>query len=258
MPPTGWREAGTAGDARVTGSTAGRAAAPVVDGDRPTLVVLLDHDALVRDLAALGRIACGEEAGRTGLVARTLAGDVLSPGDVRRLACEADLVPAVLGGDSEVLDIGRASRYATPAQRRALALRDRGCVFPGCHRPPEQCHKHHIRPWEWGGATDIDNLVLLCAHHHAECEPDPAKSPPHNWDIQLRDGVATLIPPLRVDRERKPLRHERFRRPPGSPPGRGGPVPSPGTVRPVTEEGAAHASIAHASIAHGDPPAALF
>ena len=67
---------------------------------------------------------------------------------------------------SEVLDVGRARRLATPAQRAALRVRDRGCVFPGCDRPSEWCQAHHLVPFEDGGATDLDNLCLLCSHHH--------------------------------------------------------------------------------------------
>lgn len=65
-----------------------------------------------------------------------------------------------------VLDLGREERYANRAQRRALAARDRGCAVPGCDRPPEHCDAHHIVFWDDWGATDLDNLVLLCRHHH--------------------------------------------------------------------------------------------
>ena len=85
---------------------------------------------------------------------------------VRRLACDARIIPVVLGGRSEPIDVGRAARAVTPAQRRALTLRDRGCVFPGCDRPPGWCDGHHIVHWADGGPTDIANLALLCNHHH--------------------------------------------------------------------------------------------
>jgi hypothetical protein len=64
------------------------------------------------------------------------------------------------------LDLGRASRFANRAQRRALAARDGGCAFPGCTRDHQYCDAHHITWWEQGGATDLDNLVLLCRFHH--------------------------------------------------------------------------------------------
>lgn len=83
-----------------------------------------------------------------------------------RLACDASVIRAVMAGKSEVLDLGRATRVVSRAQRRALVLRDRGCVFPGCNRPPGWCDAHHIWHWVKGGPTDIGNLVLLCRHHH--------------------------------------------------------------------------------------------
>ena len=72
----------------------------------------------------------------------------------------------VTDGASEPLDVGRASRTVSPAQRRALTIRDRGCVFPGCDRPPGWCDGHHIVHWADGGPTDLANLALLCHHHH--------------------------------------------------------------------------------------------
>ncbi len=68
----------------------------------------------------------------------------LSPSAVRRLACEAGIVPMVLGARSEVLDLGYTQRLITPAQRRALAARDQGCSYPGCTVPPMWCEAHHV------------------------------------------------------------------------------------------------------------------
>lgn len=64
------------------------------------------------------------------------------------------------------LAVGRLNRYATPAQRAALHRRDGGCIYRGCTRPPRRCHAHHIVDWRDGGATDLPNMVLLCAYHH--------------------------------------------------------------------------------------------
>ena len=89
-----------------------------------------------------------------------------APETARRLACDANVVRVVTGGASEPLDVGRASRTVSPAQRRALTIRDRGCVFPGCDRPPGWCDGHHIVHWADGGPTDLANLALLCHHHH--------------------------------------------------------------------------------------------
>ena len=70
------------------------------------------------------------------------------------------MIPAVLGNSGEVLDLGRETRLATTPQRRALGLRDRGCVFPGCTRPSNWCQAHHIIDWIHGGPSDMDNLKL--------------------------------------------------------------------------------------------------
>jgi Domain of unknown function (DUF222)/HNH endonuclease len=83
-----------------------------------------------------------------------------------RLACDTSVIRAVMAGRSEVLDLGRATRVVSRAQRRALVLRDCGCGFPGCDRPPKWCDAHHIWHWVSGGPTDIANLVLLCRRHH--------------------------------------------------------------------------------------------
>ncbi len=102
-----------------------------------------------------------------GLAAASLdAGERISAGEARRLACEAGIIPAVLGGASDVLDIGRKRRYHSEPQRIALALRDAGCTTIGCDRPPAMCHAHHDIPWSRGGPTDLKTGRLLCPRHH--------------------------------------------------------------------------------------------
>jgi len=102
------------------------------------------------------------------------------------------------------------TEYATPAIRATLELRDGGCVFPGCTTPARDCDAHHIIPWWAGGPTSLWNLVVLCPHHHGTVEPS------HNpdadrWKIRLReDGIAEIIPPLRVDPSQRPRLHARF------------------------------------------------
>lgn len=85
---------------------------------------------------------------------------------LRRLACDADVIPIVLGGRGEVLDMGRRSRLATPAVRRALISRDGGCLFPGCTVPATWTEAHHVVPWYVDGTTDVNQMVLLCPYHH--------------------------------------------------------------------------------------------
>lgn len=168
--------------------------APKVGGDRPRVVVTLDYDKLLRDAAAAGLIGDGEP---------------LSAGDLRRLCCDADLLPAVLGGPSAVLDVGRDCRLVPPDMRAALILRDGGCAFPGCKARPSECEAHHIIPWWIGGPTALWNLALLCHHHHALVEP-ARYGTRDQWEIRIGpDGLPETIPPRRCDPDRKPLRHAR-------------------------------------------------
>jgi hypothetical protein len=93
-------------------------------------------------------------------------GSRMSAGQARRLACEAGIVPVVLGSRSQPLDIGRAARLFTRAQRVALGLRDGGCTARGCETSASGCHAHHDHPWSRGGLTDLANGRLLCPRHH--------------------------------------------------------------------------------------------
>ena len=104
---------------------------------------------------------------KDGLAAATLdTGDRISAATARRLACEAGVVPVVLGGGSQPLDIGRAKRYFTPAQRVAMGIRDGGCTARGCDAAPAMCHAHHDDPWSHHGHTDLARGRLLCPYHH--------------------------------------------------------------------------------------------
>lgn len=93
-------------------------------------------------------------------------GDPLPADTVRRIACDAGIIPIALGSDSEPLDVGREHRLVTPAIRRALIARDNGCVIPGCGAPPGHCDAHHLTHWADGGLTSTDNLALVCPPHH--------------------------------------------------------------------------------------------
>ena len=94
-------------------------------------------------------------------------GVAITAGEARRLACNAGLVPAVLGGDSQPLDLGRSRRLHTRTQRRALSLMHDTCAVAGCQRPFAWCEIHHHRvSWHAGGPTDLDNGLPLCSHHH--------------------------------------------------------------------------------------------
>ncbi len=123
----------------------------VTRSPRTTLVVTMSLEALL------------EQVRGAGLLDTDAA---VSPSAVRRLACEAGIVPMVLGARSEVLDLGYTQRLFTPAQRRALAVRDGGCSFPDCTVPPQWCDAHHVVHWISGGRTDMLNGALLCGRHH--------------------------------------------------------------------------------------------
>ena len=101
-----------------------------------------------------------------GAMAITEVSTVLGAADLRRIACDTQVIPVVMGGPSEVLDVGRAKRTITPAIRRALIARDQRCVWPGCERAPIHCDGHHIQHWIDDGPTCVDNLALLCHGHH--------------------------------------------------------------------------------------------
>ncbi len=95
-----------------------------------------------------------------------LTGHQLSPAEARRLACEAGLVPVVLGGDSQPLDYGRSKRFHTPGQRRLVFARDKTCRAEGCEIPANWCHVHHEDPWLHGGPTSVEKGLTLCSRHH--------------------------------------------------------------------------------------------
>ena len=122
----------------------------------------------------------------------------ISAATARRIACDAGMLPVVLGTYGEVLDLGRTARVFSPAQRIALAVRDGGCRWPGCDRPPSWCEAHHLDEWSHGGATDLNNGVLLCRHHHLLI---------HNngWKVLRSENGLTVRPPAAVD----PLRRHR-------------------------------------------------
>ena len=93
-------------------------------------------------------------------------GGHISAAEARRLACQAGIIPMVLGGKSQVLDVGRKRRLHTEGMRIAMGVRDGGCTTEDCETPPGMCHAHHDTPWSEGGHTNLDTGRLLCPHHH--------------------------------------------------------------------------------------------
>ncbi|MEU7923779.1 DUF222 domain-containing protein [Micromonospora sp. NPDC049801] len=163
---------------------------PANGGEPAQIVVTTGYDALSQQLGA-GTLD-------TGLS--------LTPQTVRRLACDAAILPAVLGGNGQPLDVGRQRRLITGPLRRALVLRDRGCAFPGCDRPPRWCDAHHVRHWADGGDTCLTNAVLLCGHHHRHVHKG-------EWTVRLgSDGRPMFVPPAWLDPDQLPRRNRYHRR----------------------------------------------
>jgi len=115
---------------------------------------------------------------------------------LRQAAADAEIIPTVLGGESDVLDWGRSRRLFTQAQRFALVERDGGCAW--CNAPPSWCEAHHIRWWERdAGPTDLNNGVLMCTRCHHRIHRD-------GWDIEIRNHTVWFIPPRSIDPTRTP------------------------------------------------------
>ena len=159
--------------------------APTQGGERP-------HVTVTMDLAAL--------RGELGTAVLDHGGPITAA-HARMLACDAMIIPAVLGSASQVLDMGTAVRLIPPAIRRAITLRDRGCTLPGCDRPASWCDAHHVIHWSRGGPTSYKNAVLVCAHHHRLLHHG-------DWEIQFApDGVPEYLPPTWIDPNRAPRRN---------------------------------------------------
>ena len=158
-----------------------------------TAEVLPDqHGATPRVVVTLDAETLRAQSGR----ATTEDGIDLPPGALRRICCDAEIIPVVLGTRSEVLDVGRLRRLVTPAIWRALVVRDQHCRFPGCRRPPLMCHAHHVIHWIDHGPTSLANLLLLCGHHHRLVHTGP-------WQVTLDAvGHAEFHPPPGATRER--------------------------------------------------------
>jgi hypothetical protein len=178
---------------RQNGSTSG-GADPMPDLHLETLAAEAGLDLgelLGADTAGLGYLAHGQAISASALL---------------HLACEAQMVPVVFSDTGGVLAYGRERRLASVGQRLALAARDGGCSFPGCDRPPAWTEVHHVREWISGGPTDLDNMTLLCGHHHRTFEKA-------GWHVHMRDGIPWWTPPPFVDPTQTPIRNAIHHRP---------------------------------------------
>lgn len=160
---------------------------PANGGQPPQVTVVVHYDPLTQAFGS----------------ATTENGQPVPAATLRQLACDARILPVMLDGAGQILDAGRTRRTASAALRRALAVRDGGCAFPTCDRPPRWADVHHIVPWHAGGRTDLVNTVLLCPHHHTVAHDKNA-----GWTIRPgADGRPDFIPPPHIDPEQKPLRN---------------------------------------------------
>jgi len=139
---------------------------------RPEVIVVIDYETLVNGMSGSSTVRVSD--------------DVDLPVDtVRRMGCDGEIVPVVLGSEGEVLDVGRSSRLATRAQRRALRAMFQGCWIPGCDVPFDHCTMHHLWWWEHLGPTDLTNLRPTCSRHHHDLHEG-------GWKVQA-DGWWTVI-----------------------------------------------------------------
>ncbi len=145
---------------------------PSEGGERPQVVVTVS-------LAVL--------QGRIGSASLALGGPINA--DVARcIACDAKVIPVMLGARGEPLDVGRASYTVPSAIRRAVVVRDGGCAFPGCSAPARWCDIHHVLHWADGGPTSVGNCVALCGRHHRLVHHS-------DWRIEMTDGIPEFHPP---------------------------------------------------------------
>ncbi len=156
---------------------------PEAGGRRPVISVLVTMD----DLQRRARAAVLDFGG------------TVSPESLRMLACDAGVIPVVMNGAGQPLDVGRIKRTVPDGLRRAVTARDRGCAHPGCNRPPSWCEVHHIVPWETGGGTSLDNCVMLCKVHHRLLHHS-------EWLVRIRGGLPEFIPPRWIDPAQRPRR----------------------------------------------------
>ncbi|MFB0840389.1 DUF222 domain-containing protein [Arthrobacter sp. E44] len=203
---------------------------PTTGGNRPQIIATIHYQDLFPDNATTPAGKAGpttakpgtDTTTRTGTTTATAAGTghpapagtgtfmftgPVAAATLRKTACDADIIPALLGTNSEILDLGRKTRLFTPAQRLALTARDQGCAFPNCTIPAPWCEAHHITYWSHEGPTTTNNGVLLCSHHHHLIHKE-------QWTITTVHHTPTFIPPPHLDPHQTPQQNHYFKPPP--------------------------------------------
>lgn len=162
---------------------------PERGGERPHLNVIIPID----DLEARARSASLDFGSALHPADLRLASNARSAGATRWVFCDARVVPIVMSGAGQPLDVGRAMRTVPDGLRRAVAARDRGCAFPGCGRPPAWCDVHHLQEWERGGVTALHNCAMVCRFHHRLLHRSSG------WTVRIHDGLPEFTPPKWID-----------------------------------------------------------
>ncbi|MET3708906.1 hypothetical protein ABIB17_003555 [Arthrobacter sp. UYEF6] len=180
---------------------------PTTGGNRPQILATINYQDLHPHPATAQRrgtdanntgngTATGTGAGTaTGAGSFTFTGPVAAT-TLRKLACDAEIIPVLLDTSGEILKLGRKTRLFTPAQRLALSARDQGCTFPNCTIPAPWCEAHHITYWSQQGPTNVSNGALLCSHHHLIHK--------EQWTIHTRNGIPWFTSPPHIDPTQNP------------------------------------------------------
>ena len=197
-------------------------ALPTAGGLRPQVMVTIDYldllDRLERETCQGPRhrttdrstasnrptaAAAGGHGAQGGTGSFTFTGPI-NAATVRKIACDADVIPVLLGSEGRILDVGRTTRIFPPHIRKAITARDQGCAFPNCTIPAPWCEAHHTTYWSHGGTTSTDNGTLLCSAHHHLIHKE-------QWHIQVKNGVPWFKPPPHIDPRQQPQRNNYFR-----------------------------------------------
>ncbi|WP_336704994.1 HNH endonuclease signature motif containing protein [Micrococcus terreus] len=151
-----------------------------------------------------GGTLTARRTGQAGGISQSTFVGPIHPTHIRALACDAEIIPVVFGGQGEVLDVGLADRYFTGPLRQAIIARDGGCTAPGCSIPAPWCEAHHVQEWIHDGPTSVDNGALLCSHHHHAVHAGA-------WSITMRYGRPWYTPAAWLDPYQTPQRNRVFR-----------------------------------------------
>jgi hypothetical protein len=193
---------------------------PTTGGNRPQIIATINHQDLLPHPTSTSTKRGTGAGTTTGTTTKTGTMTGTGPGTgnfvftgpvaattLRKIACDADIIPALLGTHGEILDLGRKTRLFTPAQRLALTARDQGCTFPNCTIPAPWCEAHHITYWSHGGPTNLNNGALLCSHHHHLIHKE-------QWTITTINNTPWYTPPKHLDPHQQPQQNTYFKPPP--------------------------------------------